>query len=295
MELRAVRYALAVAENLHFGRASEHMLVSQPSLSRQVQALEREIGVPLFERTSRRVELTPAGAQFVPLAQRALAQLDLAAERARASARGQLGQLRLGFITTAAIDVLPRLLAMHRAHRPGVSIRLIECPTADQLDALLAGDLDVAIGRDLPLIEQLHIDMVRTEPIQVAVADAHPLANREHVGLTDLDNEPIVRLPPGTARRTDMLLAQLPGADVGRSPELAGAQEANQYTTLLALVAAGMGVALVPEPVSRLYQDGVRYVLLEHPDATSAVTLASRADDRSPLVRDFRDLILTSG
>lgn len=294
MELRAVRYVVAVAENLHFGRAAEHMLVSQPSLSRQVQALEREIGVPLFERTSRRVELTPAGAQFIPLAQRALMQLDQAAERARESARGQLGQLRLGFVTTAAIDLLPRLLAMHRAHRPRVSISLTECPTADQLGALVTGDLDVAIGRDLPAMDQLHVDVIRTEPIRVAVAEAHPLADQEHVGLEDLDEERIVRLPPGTARRTDMLLAQLPGVGADGFPGAARAQEANQYTTLLALVAAGMGIALVPEPVSRLYQDGVRYVPLAHADATSAVTLASRADDRSPLVRDFRELILTS-
>lgn len=295
MELRAVRYVLAVAENLHFGRASDQLLVSQPSLSRQVRALEREIGVALFERTSRRVALTPAGAQFVPLAQRALKQLDLAAERARGSARGQLGQLRLGFVTTAAIDLLPRLLAMHRAHRPRVSISLIECATADQLAPLLAGDLDLGIGRDLPALDRLTVDVVRTEPIWVAVADAHPLAGHDRVRLEDLAKEPIVRLPPGTAFRTDMLLAQLPGTAVRRSPDRAGVQEANQYLTLVAMVAAGMGVALIPEPVRRLCQEGVSCVRLEHADATSAVTVASRADDRSPLVRDFRELVLNSG
>lgn len=294
VELRTVRYVLAVAETLHFGRASEQVLVSQPSLSRQVRALEREIGVTLFDRTSRRVQLTTAGAEFVSVARRALDLLDVAVERARESARGQIGQLRLGFVTTAAIDVLPQVLALHRVHRPRVSLSLTECATGEQAEALLAGDIDVGIGRDLPALDRLDVDVIRIEPIRVAIADAHPLAGRPAVRLEDLANEPIVRLPPGTARRSDLLLAQLPWAAPIGALDPAGVQVAHQYMTLLALVAAGMGIALVPDPVTRLRKDGVQYLRLEHADATSALTLACRTDDRSPTVRDFRELILGS-
>ncbi len=294
VELRAVRYVLAVAETLHFGRASDRVLVSQPSLSRQVRALEREIGVTLFDRTSRRVTLTAAGAAFVPVAQRALELLELGGERARESARGQLGQLRLGFVATAAIDVLPRVLTLHRARRPQVSVILSECATAEQMQLLLTGDLDVGFGRDMPAIEGLRVDVIRTEAIRVAVPDAHPLARLTTIRPSDLAGQPIVRLPPGMSRRADLLLAQVSASAMTDSPDPADVQQARQYMTLLALIAAGMGIALVPQPVTELRQDGVRYVPLEHADATSALTLASRTDDRSPAICDFRELILRS-
>ncbi|OFE15563.1 hypothetical protein BA895_22385 [Humibacillus sp. DSM 29435] len=294
MELRTIRYALAVAETLHFGRASEQSLVSQPALSRQVKALEVELGVALFDRTSRRVQLTAAGSQFVPLARKALQMLDVAAEQARESARGQVGALRLGFVATAAIDVLPRILSLHRAQRPKVSISLIECTTGDQIEALQAGLLDVGLGRDLPPIAGLDVSVLRTEAIMVAVPATHPLAAVVSVHVDDLVGEPIVRLPPGMARRADVLLAQVSGLAISRASAVTAEQQANQYMTLLALVAAGTGVALVPQPVTRLRHDGVHYVRLEHADATSSLTLATRADDRSPIVRDFRTMLLGS-
>ncbi len=294
MELRSVRYVLAVAETLHFGRAAERVRVAQPSLSRQVRALEREIGVALFDRTSRRVTLTTAGAAFVPVARRAIDLLDVAAERARESARGQLGQLSLGFVATAAIDVLPRVLILHRAHRPQVSVTLTECATAEQVQLLVDGDLDVAIGRDMPAMEGLRVDVVRTETILVAVPDTHPLARLTTIRPTDFAEQPLVRLPPGMSRRADLLLAEIAAGAMTGPLDPVGVQEAHQYMTLLALVAAGTGLALVPQPVAQLRQDGVRYLPLEHADASSALTLTSRADDRSPLVRDFRELILGS-
>ncbi len=294
MELRTIRYALAVAETLHFGRASEQSLVSQPALSRQVKALEHEIGITLFDRTSRRVQLTAAGAQFVPLARQALQMLDIAVEQARESARGHVGQLRLGFVATAAIDVLPRVLSMHGAHRPNVSLSLIEGTTVEQIEALQSGLLDVGLGRDLPPVDGLDVSVLRIEPIMVAVPTAHPLAAVESLGIDDLVGEAIVRLPLGTARRADVLLAQVAGSAITRATTAAAVQEARQYMTLLALVAAGTGVALVPQPVTMLRHDGVRYLRLQHADATSALTVATRADDRSPLVRDFRTMLLES-
>ena len=293
MELRTVRYALAVAETLHFGRAAEELLVSQPSLSRQIAALEREIGVILFERTSRQVRLTAAGAQFMPLARRALNLLEVAAQRAQESARGALGQLRLGFVATAAIDVLPRALALHRARRPQVTVNLNEYTSSEQVTALLAGDLDLGIGRDVPALDGLKVEVIRAEPISVAVPLSDPRANLSEVTLADLTGCTAVRLPPGRASQVDLLWAQVPGVAMSGRPDRTGVHEANQYMTMLALVEAGMGIALVPQPVTQLRSDGVCYLPLAHPSARSALTLARRADDRSPVVRDFRDLIMS--
>ncbi|MDN5761488.1 MAG: LysR family transcriptional regulator [Microlunatus sp.] len=289
-----MRYALAVAEILHFGRASEQLLVSQPSLSRQVRALEQEIGVALFERTSRQVRLTAAGEQFMPLARRALDLLDLAAERAQESARGALGQLRLGFVATAAIDVLPRALALHRAHRPRVSINLSEYTSGEQVRALVAGDLDLGIGRDVPAVDGLQVEVIRAEPVSVAVTQSDPLVARSEVRLEDLVGHPTVRLPPGRAPQIDALWAQVPETAVNDWPNREVVHEANQYMTILALVEAGMGIALVPQPVTQLRQSGVCFLSLAHAEASSTLTLAYRADDRSPLVRDFRELIMSS-
>lgn len=291
MELRTVRYALAVAETLHFGRASEELLVSQPALSRQVKALEREIGADLFDRTSRRVELTDSGAQFMPLARKALAMLDVAAEQAREAARGHLGQVRLGFVATAAIDVLPRVISLHRAHRPKVSVSLTECGTGEQVEALHTGLLDVGLGRDMPAVDGLTVRVLRTEAILLAVPATHRLADAPAASLDDLVGEALVRLPAGVARRADALLSQLP---TPASLAATGGQQAHQYMTLLALVATGTGLALVPEPVVKLRTDGVRYLRLDHPDAVSALTVTTRAGDRSPIVREFLAMLLNS-
>ncbi|MEO8851060.1 MAG: LysR family transcriptional regulator [Allobranchiibius sp.] len=293
MEIRAIRCVLAVAETLHFGRASEQLRISQPALSRQVQALEREIGVDLFDRTSRSVELTAAGAQFVPLTRKALEILDVAADQARESARGQVGQVRLGFVATAAINILPRLLAMHRSQRPRVSVSLTECTSGEQIEALRNGLIDVALGRDLPPTSGVRVTVFRTEDYVAAVPLAHPLAGRAEVSIHDLAGLPLVRLPPGVARRADALLALVEASAISGQIEATDVQHAHQYMTLLALVAAGTGVALVPESVTALRSDGVCYVNLQHADATSALTVATRSDDRSPVVRDLRAMLLS--
>lgn len=291
MELRSIRYALAVAETLHFGRASELSLVTQPSLSRQIKALEREIGADLFDRTSRSVQLTSAGAQFVPLARKALEMLDIAADQARESALGHVGQLRLGFVATAAIDVLPRIISLLGTHRPKVSVSLTEYTTREQAEGLQTGLLDVGLGRDMPPVDGLSVSVLRTEAIVVAVPTTHWLADAQSVRVDELAGEPMVRLPAGVARRADALLAQVPGLVRATRP---GEQQAHQYMTLLALVAAGTGLGMVPDSVTKLRGDGVRYLRLEHPDATSALTVTTRTTDRSPIVREFRSMLLKS-
>lgn len=291
MELRSVKYALAVADSLHFGRAAESVRVAQPSLSRQVAALEREIGAVLFDRTSRRVELTEAGAQFFPAARKALAELDVGARRARQAERGQRGQLRLGFVATAALDLLPEALTKLRARRPDVRVALSECTTGEQIEQILGGELDVGIGRDVAAEPGLRVDVIGQEPIRLAVPAQHRLSGRGSVTLAEVAGEPLVRLPRGVAPRADLLLALIASEHRGGEPLV---QEANHYLTLLALVSAGLGVACVPHDVRQLRSSDVRYLEIRHPEARTALTLVRRDTDDTPMVRGFCDLVMQS-
>lgn len=297
MELRAIRYVLAVADELHFGRAAQRLLMTQPSLSRQVRALETEIGQDLFVRTSRGVELTPAGAEFTPHARRALQLLDTAVRRTQEVGRGATGHVSLGFVATAAVDILPRALAAHRAQRPGVVVTLVEFTTEQQVLALGAGDLDVGLGRDVRPTPGLRITPLRREPIVVAMSAGHPLAERASLRLSDLQGWPIVRMPRERARVIDDLLRRVPGDPTGAVTGASGAgavvQEANQYMTLLALVAAGIGVALVPHSVQPLRPDGMRYLELDEPDAVTSLTVATRAEPGHPAADHLRSVLVT--
>lgn len=291
MELRAVEYALAVADTLHFGRAAELVRVAQPSLSRQIAALEREIGATLFDRTSRRVALTEAGAQFFPAARKAIAELDAGARRARQAEHGQRGQLRLGFVATAALDLLPEVMAQLRARRPNVRVHLTECTTGQQVSQILDGELDVGIGRDVAAEPGLHVDVIGQESMCLAVAEHHRLAERRSITLDEVVGEAVVRLPRGVAPRADVLLSLIAGQHRGTE---AIEQEANHYLTLLALVSAGLGVACVPDHVRQLRSDGVRYLQIRHPEAVTSLTLARRDSDSTPMVRGFCDLVFNS-
>lgn len=294
MELRQIRYVLAVADELHFGHAARRLHMTQPSLSRQVRALEQEIGMDLFTRTSRGVELTPAGAEFTPQAQRALELIDTAVRRSQEVGRGATGHVSLGFVATAAVDILPRALAAHRAQRPGVVVTLAELTTEQQLVALEAGDLDVGLGRDARPVPGLQIQPLRREPVVVAMAATHPLAERGSLRLSDLAGWDIVKLPRDRARLVDDLLRRVSDGNAGTVNGNSGAvQEANQYMTLLALVAAGMGLALVPDSVRPLRPSGMRYAALKDPDAYTSLTVVTRAEPGHPAADHLRSVLVT--
>lgn len=293
MELRQLRYALAVADELHFGHAARRLHMTQPSLSRQVRALEREIGVDLFTRTSRGVQLTAAGAELAPQARRVLELVDTAVRRTREVGGGATGHVRLGFVATAAVDILPRALAAHRAQRPGVVVTLAELTTEQQLQALETGDLDVGLGRDMRPVPGLRIERLHREPVVAAMAQDHPLAARASLRLGDLAGWAVVKMPRERARLIDDLLRGIPqhsGAAAGAPAAVA--QEANQYMTLLALVAAGMGVALVPDSVRPLRPSGMRYLPLDEPSASTSLMVATRAEPGHPAADQLRSVLM---
>lgn len=284
MELRHLRYVVAVAEELHFGRAAERVRVAQPSLSRQVRQLEHDLGVELFDRTSRRVELTPAGIAFVHAARRTLHAADESRTAARQAADGVTGTASLGFVASAAVDILPRLVADHRLARPLVRLSLHEMTTEEQIAALLDGDIDVGIGRDLEPRSGLSVSALHREPLLAALPHDHRLWHRRRVTMRELADSPFVTLPRDRVPRAWDRTWTLCRA-AGFSPSFS--QEANQFVTLLALVAAGLGIAIVPSSVRPLRHHGVRYVKVNDRNAWTEITIAVRQDEMHPTALDL--------
>ena len=277
MELRHLRYFVAVAEELHFGHAAARLHIAQPPLSQQIKTLETELGVQLFHRTKRKVDLTDAGRLFLPEARAALAQAGHAEEVARRAQRGEIGRLRLAFVTSAAQSVLPCIIRTFRAANPGVDVELMEMTPARQIEALDAGRADVAFLRPPLARPDFVVQPLLTEPIVVALPDWHPAAKRRQVKLHDLRTEPFVVFPrehgPGLY---DLVLSLCRAAKF--SPTVA--YEANQMNTILAYVASGLGVALVPASLMELQRSGVAYRALAGPrtDVELAMVYPKRND-----------------
>jgi DNA-binding transcriptional LysR family regulator len=284
MELRQLRYFVAVAEELHFRRAAERLHISQPPLSQQIRALEDELGFTLLIRTRRRVELTPAGASFLRDARTMLGELEGAVATARRIDAGQTGRLRINFVGSALFSIVPRMVERFRRSRPGVEIELHERATADQLHAVHAGMADVGLVR--PPIEAdagLRVQTVLRERTVAALPAGHELAALSRLPLRRLAAEPLVLFPRDQAPGFhDLLIDSLAGA--GAAPRVI--QYAPEMLTIIGLVAAGTGVSLVPASVSRLALDGVTYRTVTGAPRSELVAV-TRAGDSSALVQAF--------
>ncbi len=284
MELRQLRYFVAVAEELHFRRAAARLHMSQPPLSQQIQALETEMGCRLLTRSRRRVELTAAGAAFLRDARTLLAELDGAVATARRIDAGQTGRLRINFVGSALLSILPDLVQRFRAAHPLVEVDLHERSTVDQLRALKSGTADVGLVRPpLDPDADLNVEIVLRERTVAALPAEHPLAALKRNPLRRLAAEPLVLFPRDQAPGFhDLLISSLAGTGV--TPRVA--QYAPEMLTIIGLVAAGIGVSLVPASVQRLALDGVAYRPVGGAPAAE-LTAITRADDDSPLVRAF--------
>src|SRR5579875_998382 len=192
MELRHLRYFVAVAEELHFGRAAARLMIVQPSLSQQIRQLEDELGFPLLRRTKRSVELTDAGRVFLAEARDVLARVQSAKYAAQRANRGEVGRLVVGYISSSAFDLLPVLLRAYRERFPDVEVTLRELNTQEQVRALEEGHIHVGLLR-LPISTPLiNIEVVRREPIVCALPEEHPLASLERIPVALLGPEPVV-------------------------------------------------------------------------------------------------------
>ncbi len=287
MELRHLRYFVVVAEELHFRRAAERLHMSQPPLSQQIRQLEEEIGATLLLRNQRRVELTAAGQAFFIRAREILDAVEDAARQARRVQRGEVGRLAVGFVGSAMYSFVPELLRTFRDHAPDITLRLHELGTSEQLRQLEDGRLDVGFIRVPRARPELKIETVVEEPVVAALPDAHPLATHPLLRLADLEGEPLVLLTRAGAPGLREALA--PAIDrLGGEERIV--QEVTETQTVVGLVAAGVGVSLVPESMRALERAGVTYRPLDGEAPKVRLTMAWRAADDSAVLSRFLEM-----
>jgi len=283
-DTRQLRYFIAVAERLHFGRAAAALHISQPPLSRAIRGLEEQLGARLLTRSRRKVELTPEGARFYEEAKRVLDQLERAARQVGAMAAGESGRLRLGFVSLADYGVLPGLLKAFKSARPGVSLALREMLSPEQAAALAAGELD--FGLLLPPVagEFDHL-VVQSERFVTALPARHAAARRGgRVAMRDLAGEAFVMVPREIAPGLYDIVAGL-AARAGFTLQVA--QEAIQMQTVVSLVSSGLGVAIVPASIANLGRRGVVYREIADAHPRLDLWLAWRRGGLGAAARDF--------
>lgn len=288
MELRHLRYFVAVAEALNFSKAAEGLLVAQPAVSRQIADLEHDVGTVLLLRNKRTVRLTAAGEAFLYEAKGILAQVDAAVEKARRVARGEVGELTIAFLGAPTMCFLPGLIKQYRHLYPQVTVRLIEMTPERQLDAFARGHLQVGFTRPLPpgADRSLMSSPVLKEALQAVVPDRHPLAARKQLRLEDLSELPFVLLDRSEAVGLfDQIIAVCRGA--GFSPRIVNSP--NLMATVLTLVAAEQGVSLVPESVRNLGSREVVFLDLE--PGPAPIELVMVWGRELPLLTAFQQLV----
>lgn len=289
MELRHLRSFDVLAEERHFGRAAARLHIAQPALSQQIKQLERELGVSLLTRTTRRVELTEAGARFAAHARTVLGDVARASSDMALLASGAAGRVSIGFIGTATYDVLPRVAREVHSSLPDIDLDLRgELLSPQLLDGLRDRTFDVALVRPDPLNSgDLTLRRLRSERFVAVLPAGHRLAGRRRIPLSALADESFVMHPSGhRSSMHDRVRAACEAAGFSPDPVI----EVSETATLVVFVAAGLGVALVPEPVRSLGLDGVSYVSLT--DApTIDLVLATRARDDSPAVRRVAEIV----
>ncbi|MFT4082971.1 MAG: LysR substrate-binding domain-containing protein [Nocardioides sp.] len=293
MELRHLRYFRAVAEELHFGRAAERLHMAQPPLSQQIRALEAELGVELLRRSTRRVELTPAGEAYLARAREILAAVEGAGEEARRIEAGLTGRLRLGCVGSATYSLLPRLARSLRERLPGIEVDFRGEMLAPDLVAGLAGEsLDLALLRPPVHDPRVQTEVVRRDRLIVVLPEGHRLAGRRQLRIGDLAGEElIVHAGHGRSVMYDVVADLM--AEAGLAMRVR--HEVAETSTLVTFVAAGLGVALAPEPVAALGISGATYRPLAPARLGVDLLVARRAGDDSPLLdratRTLRELL----
>lgn len=288
MELRHLRYFVTVAEELHFGRAAERLHIAQPPLSQQIRQLEAELGFELFHRTKRNVQLTDAGQVFLGEVQQIMQQLQQAIQLGQQTSRGELGQLIVGFVSSAAYNILPNILRCFRHQIPGVSLELHELTTDQQLEWLRSGRMDVGFIRPPVAEDTLIWETVFQESLMVALPETHHLANQTEVNLSVLAHEPFILFPRVLAPGLYDLIISL-CQESGFSPHIA--QEAIQMQTIISLVAADMGVAIAPASLQNLQRTGVVYQQIHPPTPKVTIAMIWRKHETSPSIQKFLQIV----
>jgi DNA-binding transcriptional LysR family regulator len=288
VELRHLRAFVALAEELHYGRTAMRLHIAQPAVTRQIQQLEAALGLSLLSRTTRGVKLTDAGRGFLVEARRVLAQVDRAYAVAESAGRGETGRIRVGFSAAAPNGVFPHVINRFRARFPEVAVELHELWSSQQQEALVLDRIDVGFAQR-PTVESdlLATEDVQEDPIVAVVHRGDRLAGRDEVALRELRDSPFILFPRGLAAPWfDEIVAAC--RDAGFSPRVV--QEAVGIDVTLGLVAAGLGVALLPASVRTLQREDVVYVALAEPVPAQRTAVVWRRDDPSPVVERFLEV-----
>lgn len=259
VDIRQLRYFVALAETLHFGRAAERLNVTQPPLSRQLAALEKALGVRLIERHSRRARLTPAGERFLADSRAVLAQLDQACRNARRASSGELGALTVGFMMHAAHASVPALTRRFIAACPDVSLTLLEAVPASLLEGLASGRFDAVVTFRPDQMRGIGSTVVHREPLTFAVPRDHPLAGHDAVDASMLADVPLIASPSDVTPTLRRAIVDY-YARAGLEPQVR--LETQLQQSIVSLVAEGIGAALVPRSMERLAIAGVRFIPL---------------------------------
>ena len=290
VELRQLRYFVAVAEEMHFGRAARRLHMTQPPLSQAIQALEAQLGTPLFSRTRRSVALTAAGQTLLPEVQRLVQQVEGLASLAQSAAAGESGRLSIAFVPMADYSVLPSALREFRTALPSVHLDLQEATTDIQIELLASGRIDIGFLLP-PLPDKLKADVdylpLTSEPLVLALPEG-TATTKTRMSLKRCADLPLIIFPRRMSPAFhDQILACL--RDAGLSPRIG--QEAIQMQTIVSLVSAGMGFALVPQSVSNMKRPGVEYRAMQEISPWVEIGLAWRRDNTSPVLSAFLELM----
>ena len=293
MELRHLRYFVAVADTLHFGKAAERLGMSQPPLSQQIRQLEDTVGARLLTRTNRRVALTEPGRVFLQEARAILAHIDRAVDLTQRAQRGELGELRIGFTRTTPLSQdIPGAIFTFRQRFPAVHLQLEEMNSLQQIDALLERRLQVGILRPGTLPTSLLSKRLFRDPLVAVVRSDHPVLKRVgargKLSTKALAQEPFVMFARSAGAGVHEHIMAL-CREAGFAPRIS--QEAREASTIIGLVAAGFGVAILPQSCDHIHVEGVSYVPLAEANAMSEIHVVYREDERSPLVPRFVQLL----
>src|SRR5450830_8064 len=292
MELRQLRYFIAVAEELHFTRAAARLHIGQPPLSHAIQMLEQDVGARLFERNKRWVRLTEAGRLFLVDARRMLALAEEARSTAQRAERGEAGELRIGFTYSTPLTPLSAgAINRYRQDHPQVTLLLQELATLRQLDGLGQRTIDLGFVRtpELPIPAGIRTTLLREDPLVAVLPASHPLAAQAIVHIADLAALPFVMYPPGAGTSIYPQIFRL-CRDAGFVPHVG--QTAKESSTIIGLVAAGSGVTMLPSSFARVQMDGVAYRPLADKGAVTMLYLAQRDEETSPLLAGFIEVVM---
>jgi len=284
IELRHLRYFVAVAEELHFGRAAARLHMSQPPLSQQIRSLESELGLSLLRRTNRRVELTEAGQVFLEGARKTLETANQVVRETRNVHDGETAELILGFIDSSIYGYMPALLREFRQQHPSVRVIIRALTSAEQVEKLERGEIQVGILRPLRVSSRLVVEELGREQLVVALPKGHRLAAHKELQVADLKDEPLVFFRRDFAPAVYDQFIGLFHRE-GQTPNIV--QEAGEQHTMIGLVAAGLGYSITAEGMSKWGTEGVVYRPLAHASAWVPMSIAWRRADRSEPVRWF--------